>query len=332
MFELAPRLLAVLDHGDPVVVATAVAMSGSAPSGVGTSMAVLPGGQVVGTISGGCVEGSLFLTAEQVLDTGVPALERFGFDTDPDDPDAVWAPTLRCGGRVEVLVRRIDPGDAPVVEALRRAASGQPVSLALSLEADTLGAVETAPDGCRGRVFVERADHRPRCVVVGAVESAVAVTNAAAVLGYAVTVVDPRPVFLTDERFPAAEERIVGWPTRVLAGMPIDGTTVVVVLSHDDRFDAEVIDLALRRGAGYVGAMGSRATHERRTAALRELGTPDTERLRSPIGLDIGATTPAELALSIMAEVVAVRTGTGGGALTGGSGPIHHRRRPVPAR
>ena len=326
MFELAPRLLAVLDAGDPVVVATAVAMSGSAPSGVGTSMAVLPGGQVVGTISGGCVEGSLFVTAEQVLQDGVPVLERFGFD---DDPDAVWAPTLRCGGRVEVLVRRIVPGDQ-VVDALRRAASGVPTSLALSLDPATLGTVVTAPDGCRGRVFVERADARPRCIVVGAVESAVAVANAAAVLGHAVTVVDPRPVFLTDERFPAADERIVGWPTRVLEDLPIDATTTVVVLSHDDRFDAAVIDLALRRGAGYVGAMGSRATHERRLAELHALGTPDLERLRSPIGLDIGAESPAEMAVAIMAEVIAVRRGAPGGALTAGSGPIH--RRAVAAR
>jgi xanthine dehydrogenase accessory factor len=328
MFELAPRLLAVLDAGDPVVVATAVSMQGSAPSGVGTSMAVLPGGQVLGTISGGCVEGSLFDTAAEVLASGEAVLERFGFDDDPDDPDAVWAPALRCGGRVEVLVRRVTPDDHDVVEALRRAAAGTPTTLALSLDDGTsgdapLGAVVEAPDGCRGRVFVERADVRPRCIVVGAVETAVAVTNAAAVLGYAVTVVDPRPVFLTDERFPAADERVVGWPTRVLADLPIDASTVVVVLAHDDRFDAEVIDLALRRGAGYVGAMGSRATHERRTAALHALGTPDLDRLRSPIGLDIGARTPAETAVAVMAEVIAVRSGAPGGSLADGTGPIH---------
>lgn len=328
MFELAPRLLAVLDTGAPVVVATAVSMTGSAPSGVGTSMAVLPGGQVVGTISGGCVEGSLFLTAEQVLETGEAVFERFGFDDAPDDPDAVWAPALRCGGRVEVLVHRVTSDDALLVSALRDAAAGLPTSLAVSLEPGMLGVVVTAPDGCRDRVFVERSDHRPRCVVVGAVETAVAVTNAAAVLGYAVTVVDPRSVFLTDERFPAADERIVGWPTRVLEGLPVDRTTAVVVLAHDDRFDAEVIDQALRRGAGYVGAMGSRSTHERRLAELHALGTPDLDRLRSPIGLDIGARTPAETAVAIMAEVVAVRTGSSGGALTGGSGPIHR----VPAR
>ncbi|MFJ4220410.1 XdhC family protein [Curtobacterium luteum] len=323
MFELAPRLLAVLDAGHPVVVATAVSMAGSAPSGVGTSMAVLPGGEVVGTISGGCVEGSLFVTAEEVLDTGAPVLERFGFDDDPTDPDAVWAPALRCGGRVEVLVRRLTAADTAIVGPLRDAAAGRPTSVAVSLEPTSLGEVVTAPDGCRGRVFVERADVRPRCVVVGAVETAVAVTNAAAVLGYAVTVVDPRPVFLTDERFPSADERIVGWPTRVLADLPVDATTVVVVLSHDDRFDAEVLDIALRRGAGYVGAMGSRATHERRSERLRELGTPDTDRLRSPIGLDIGARTPAETAVAVMAEVIAVRTGAPGGALVDGTGPIH---------
>ncbi|QCR44202.1 hypothetical protein C1N91_12400 [Curtobacterium sp. SGAir0471] len=330
MFELAPRLLAVLDTGAPVVVATAVSMTGSAPTGVGTSMAVLPGGQVVGTISGGCVEGSLFLIAEQVLETGEPVLERFGFDDDPDDLDAVWAPALRCGGRVEVLVHRVTTDDLLLVGALRDAAAGLPTSLALSLEPESLAAVVTAPDGCGDRVFVERSDHRPRCVVVGAVETAVAVTNAAAVLGYAVTVVDPRPVFLTDERFPAADERIVGWPTRVLEGMHVDGTTAVVVLSHDDRFDAEVVDQALRRRAGYVGAMGSRSTHERRLAELHAMGTPDLDRLRSPIGLDIGARTPAEMALAIMAEVVAVRTGSSGGALADGSGPIHRRAARTP--
>lgn len=328
MFELAPRLLAVLDAGDPVVVATAVSLQGSAPSGAGTSMAVLPGGEVVGTISGGCVEGSLYGTAEEVLATGVAVLERFGFDeTGPAaDPDAVWAPALRCGGRIEVLVHRVGPDDHAVVDALRRAEAGSPVSLALSLDPGTLATVVTAPEGCRGRVFTERADTRPRCIVVGAVEFAVAVTNAAAVLGYAVTVVDPRPVFLTDERFPAADQRVVGWPTRVLAETPVDESTVVVVLSHDDRFDAAVIDLALRRGAGYVGAMGSRATHERRLEELRALGTPDLGRLRSPIGLDIGAVTPAEIAVAVMAEVIAVRNGAGGGALTGGEGPLHRRR------
>jgi xanthine dehydrogenase accessory factor len=329
MFELAPRILAVLDGGDPVVVATAVSMQGSAPSGVGTSMAVLPGGQVVGTISGGCVEGALFGTAEEVLVSGVPVLEGFGFDDDPDDPDAMWAPALRCGGRVEVLVHRVTPDDVAVVDALRQAAVGMPAALALSLDPESLGRVVTAPDGCRGRVFTERADVRPRCVVVGAVEFAVAVTNAAAVLGYAVTVVDPRPVFLTDERFPAAEQRVVGWPPRVLADLAIGPGTAVVVLSHDDRFDADVIDLALRRGAGYVGAMGSRATHDRRTTALLALGTPGLDRLRSPIGLDIGARTPAEMAVAVMAEVIAVRTGSSGGALVGGVGPIHRRSAPV---
>jgi len=325
MFELAPRLLAVLDAGDPVVVATAVDVQGSAPSGTGTSMAVLPGGHVVGTISGGCVEGSLYGTAEEVLATGEPVLERFGFDDAVDDPDAVWAPSLRCGGRVEVLVHRVLPTDTAVVDALRAAAAGTPTSLGLSLEPGSLATVVPSSDGCRTRVFTEYGGGRARCIVVGAVEFAVAVTNTAAMLGYAVTVVDPRPVFLTDQRFPAAQELVDGWPPRVLADTAIGPDTVVVLLSHDDRFDAEVLDLALRRGAGYVGAMGSRPTHSARIAALRAMGTPDLDRLRSPIGLDIGAETPAEVALSIMAEVVAVRRGASGAPLVDGSGAIHRR-------
>ncbi|MBT2501221.1 XdhC family protein [Curtobacterium sp. ISL-83] len=330
MFELAPRLLAALDTGAAIAVATAVDVRGSAPSGTGTSMALLPGGRVVGTVSGGCVEGALFETAEEVLATGTPVLAGFGFEPDGSDdaaenPDALWAPALRCGGRIEVLVHRVTPDDHAIVDALRTAASGAATSLGLSLEAGMLGSVVTPADGCRTRVFTEYAGGRARCIVVGAVEFAVAVTSMAAMLGYAVTVVDPRPVFLTDERFPAAQDLVVGWPPRVLADTAIDERTVVVVLSHDDRFDAEVLDLALRRGAGYVGAMGSRSTHESRLERLRDLGTPDLGRLRSPIGLDIGATTPAELALAVMAEVVTVRTGHSGRPLVTESGPIHER-------
>jgi xanthine dehydrogenase accessory factor len=345
MFELADRLLAVLDTGGTVVVATAVDIVGSAPNGTGTSMAVLPGGQVVGTISGGCVEGALHTVAEEVLETGDAVLERFGFadtdtdtdtdadadaDADADDSataaDAAWAaPALRCGGRVDVLVHRVTPADTVVVEALRRAAAGVPTSLGLSLAPGTLGTPVTNPDGCGGRVFTEHAGGRARCLVVGAVEFAVAVTNAAAMLGYAVSVYDPSPVFLTPERFPAAQELVLGWPARTLADTAIDGSTVVVVLSHDDRFDAAVVDTALRRGAAYVGAMGSRATHGRRLAELRALGTPDLERLRSPIGLDIGAQTPAEVAVAVMAEVIAVRSGTDARPLAHREGPVHRR-------
>jgi xanthine dehydrogenase accessory factor len=322
MFELADRLLAVLDTGGTVVVATAVDIAGSAPNGTGTSMAVLPGGQVVGTISGGCVEGALHTVAEEVLETGDAVLERFGFadtdtdtdtdtdaDADADDSataaDAAWAaPALRCGGRVDVLVHRVTPADTVVVEALRRAAAGVPTSLGLSLAPATLGTPVTNPDGCGGRVFTEHAGGRARCLVVGAVEFAVAVTNAAAMLGYAVSVYDPSPVFLTPERFPAAQELVLGWPARTLADTAIDGSTVV--------------------------AMGSRATHGRRLAELRALGTPDLERLRSPIGLDIGAQTPAEVAVAVMAEVIAVRSGTDARPLAHREGPVH--RRPLAVR
>lgn len=330
MFELADRLLAELDRGVPVVVATAVDVTGSAPSGPGTSMAVLADGRVVGTISGGCVEGALYTTADDVRTTGVPVLERFG--TEPDagpDPLGLASTGLRCGGRIEVLVHRVTPDDRPVVAALRRAAAGERVELGLSLDPGSLAQVVRRPDGCTGRVWTERHDGRARCIVVGAVEFAVALTNVAAALGYAVSVCDPRPVFLTPDRFPAAREHVVAWPPHWLADVPIDSSTVVVVLSHDDRFDAEVIDIALRRGAGYVGAMGSRATHEGRMATLRALGTPDLDRLRSPVGLDIGATTPAETAVAIMAEVIAVRTGSSARPLVQGSGPIHRRHDPA---
>lgn len=326
MLELADRLLAVLDAGSPVVIATAVTIEGSAPNGAGTSMAMLPGGQVVGTISGGCVEGALFIVAEELLLTGEPVIERFGFDANPEDPDAIWAPALRCGGRIEVLVQRVTSADTVIIDALRRASSGVATTLRLSLTFETLATPVRTPDGCAGRVYEEHAEGRARCLVVGAVEFAVAVTNAATMLGYSVTVYDPRPVFLTPERFPAAHELVLGWPSRTMTETPIDASTVVILLSHDDRFDAEVLDFALRGRAGYVGAMGSRRTHQRRLEALHTLGTPDLHRLHSPVGLDIGAETPMEVAVAVMAEVIAVRAGASGRPLSEGNGPIHHRR------
>jgi xanthine dehydrogenase accessory factor len=146
-----------------------------------------------------------------------------------------------------------------------------------------------------------------RMIILGSMDYSAALASAAISAGFRVTVCDARPLFATAERFPDAEV-IVQWPTEFLAQTEIDASTVICVLSHDWRFDAESLAIALRSPAAYVGAMGSRTTHERRIASLRELGV-NTGRLHSPIGLDLGATTPEETAISILAEVFAARTG-----------------------
>ncbi|MEV0442194.1 XdhC/CoxI family protein [Streptomyces spectabilis] len=203
------------------------------------------------------------------------------------------------------------------------------------LDAGRTGTVEIGADGSRcGRpltVLVESSVPPPRMIVFGAIDFASALVRVGKFLGYHVTVCDARPVFATRVRFPDADEVVVRWPHEYLADTEVDGRTVLCVLTHDAKFDVPLLRLALRLPVAYVGAMGSRRTHLDRAARLREVGVTDLElaRLRSPIGLDLGARTPEETALSIAAEVVANRRGGGGRSLTGAHTPIHHDA-PVP--
>jgi xanthine dehydrogenase accessory factor len=179
-------------------------------------------------------------------------------------------------------------------------------------------------------VFVASHAPRPRMLVFGAIDFAAAVARIGGFLGYRVTVCDARPVFATPKRFPDADEVIVDWPHRYLRREVdegrLDERTVVCVLTHDPKFDVPVLEAALREPFAYVGAMGSRRTHDDRLARLREAGVEDEAlvRLSSPIGLDLGARTPEETAVSIAAEIIAAQWGGGGSRLTETTGRIHH--------
>jgi len=165
-------------------------------------------------------------------------------------------------------------------------------------------------------------------LVFGAIDFAAAVARVGKFLGYRVTVCDARPVFATAKRFPEADEVVVEWPHRYLQSTTVDARTVICVLTHDPKFDVPLLEVALRTDAAYIGAMGSRRTHDDRLARLREEGVTEDElaRLASPIGLDIGARTPEETAVSIAAEIVAHRWGGSGARLTDTAGPIHTQR------
>ncbi|XQE83401.1 XdhC family protein [Streptomyces microflavus] len=197
------------------------------------------------------------------------------------------------------------------------------------LEAGRTGTVTLSEDGshCPGglTLLVETSVEPPRMIVFGAVDFAAALVRAGKFLGHHVTVCDARPVFATRARFPEADEVVVDWPHRYLRRIRTDGRTVLCVLTHEARFDVPLLAEALRRPVAFVGAMGSRRTHEDRLRRLREagLGEGELKRLRSPIGLDLGARTPEETALSIAAEIVAARRGGTGLPLTGGAEPIH---------
>jgi xanthine dehydrogenase accessory factor len=177
-------------------------------------------------------------------------------------------------------------------------------------------------------VFVESFAPPPRMLVFGAIDFAAAVARIGKYLGYRVTVCDARPVFATDKRFPDADEVVCDWPHRFLAAADVDARTVITVLTHDPKFDVPLLEVALRTPAAYIGAMGSRRTHDDRLERLRELGFTDTEldRLRSPIGLDLGARTPEETAVSIAAEIVGLRWGGSGRPLGETDGAIHRDR------
>ena len=174
-------------------------------------------------------------------------------------------------------------------------------------------------------VFVASYAPRPRMIVFGAIDFASAVARIGSFLGYRVTVCDARPIFATRQRFPDADEVIVDWPHRYLAGTEVDERTVICLLTHDPKFDVPLLELALRMPLAYVGAMGSRRTHDDRLQRLRELGLTEAElaRLRAPIGLDIGARTPEETAVSVAAEIIAARWGGSGQPLRSVDGPIH---------
>jgi xanthine dehydrogenase accessory factor len=256
------------------------------------------------------------------------------------------ADAIRSGTPVAVVTclnaaDRAHVGRRLVVFADRTAGSLGSADLDATVGADTRQRLRAASDSSQDLVtvpgpaglhlFVECHLPAPRMIVFGAIDFAVELARVGTLLGYDVTVCDARPVFATARRFPTAAEVVVEQPYRYLLGQTeagaVDSRTVLCVLTHDAKFDVPLLEVALRLPVGYVGAMGSRRTHADRERRLRAAGLTDAEltRLRSPIGLDLGGRTPQETAISIAAEIVAVRRGGGGLPLTGGAGAIHRQ-------
>lgn len=381
MREVLPELLNWWRAGETVGLGTVVATFQSAPRPPGASMIVGPGGEAVGSVSGGCVEGAVYELGESVVESGQPVLQRYGVS----DDDA-FAVGLTCGGILDVYVEKVSRETFPELEAVAAdIAAERPVAVATVVDhpdkswigrrriiradsgaaAEPIGSVGSTraddairddalgllaaghhatltygPDGERRgegmRVFVWAFAPPPRMLVFGAIDFAAAVAKVGEFLGFRVTVCDARPVFATVSRFPAAHEVVVDWPHRYLraeadAGR-IDRRTVLCVLTHDPKFDVPLLEVALRLPeVGYVGAMGSRRTHEDRLARLRAAGFNEEElaRFASPIGLDLGARTPEETAISIAAEIVALQWGGSGERLAGTEGRIHHESGPL---
>lgn len=326
-----------------VALATVVSTWGSAPRGAGSHMVINLDGEMAGSVSGGCVEGAVVEAADMVLREGRPEMLEFGVAD-----ELAWDVGLACGGRIAVWVEPLRRDaiytalragllegatsvlctalDGPSVGAklLVRAGGGAVGDLG-DIQRDAIDAALSAADGgsptvvelAGTKLFVQPYLPPPRLIVIGAVHTAIALVALGKTLGYDVTVVDARAAFATRERFPDAGELIVEWPDAALARLKPDINTAVVVLTHDAKFDEPALASALESEAGYIGAIGSRATSADRLVRLRSMGfsTEQLERVHGPIGLDIGAATPAETALSILAEIVAHQHNRSGGRL-----------------
>jgi xanthine dehydrogenase accessory factor len=184
------------------------------------------------------------------------------------------------------------------------------------------------PVGVEVRLFIAAYAPKPQMYVFGAIDFSRAMARIGKYLGYRVTVIDARPVFATKQRIPDADAIVVQWPDEFLQNAPVDERTALIVLTHDVKFDIPILQIALRTKAGYIGAMGSRRTHANRIAALREAGVSEADiaRISAPVGLDIGARTPEETAISIVAEIIALRERRAGGRLSEGTLPVHNSR------
>jgi len=347
------------------VLVTVVATTNSTPLPAGTQMFISSEGEVVGSISGGCVESDVVASAFPVLDTGRAVRKRYGVS----DADA-FSVGLMCGGSLEVVLQPVDQSARDIATQVAGAANNhRPVVWGLVSSGELMGqcfavqenmiaeasaplkrtvqadagallsrsrATELRTYGEAGQrlrddieVFFCAEGTPPRLVVFGAVDFSRALTQVAGLLGWQTSVVDARETFTTPGRFPEADEVVVAWPDSWLSDQLAEGALgagdAVCVLTHDPRFDVPALRVALASAIGYVGAMGSRATHADRHSRLQVAGVPTAQlaALRSPIGLDIGGATPEETAVSIMAEIIAVRAGRSARPLRESAGSLH---------
>jgi len=341
-----------LERGDRfVALATVVNVYRSAPRPEGAMLGVSVRGELVGSVSGGCIESDVAFNAAQVIETGVPQLLGIGIED-----ETAWAAGLTCGGAIEIWVERLDrvavtaiadlwkravpavsmtwiggaTGSRQVVDAgaMTHVATGgdaPPVAVmdeAIGQARRIIGEGQRAPSGIREiiasdgmvhRVFLHAWPRHPRLIIFGAVHVAQSLVRFAHEVGFETCVIDPRSVFATDERLGHAGQLLRAWPQDAIANgqVVLDDSSFVVVLTHDPKLDEPALAAALRSDAPYIGCLGSRKTQEMRRTRLIKQGFSEAEvsRIRGPVGLDLGGRTPEELALGIIAEVVAVARG-----------------------
>jgi xanthine dehydrogenase accessory factor len=303
--------------GRRAALATVVETWGSAPRQVGSQLAISGEGQIMGSVSGGCVEGAVVTEALEAMEEGAARLLSFGVSD-----ETAFAVGLACGGTIRVLVEPVGSvlPEAMLADLVAARAAHQPVAYAVHPETGQRALYRPDQDAAAdARLRSDKAGfeedgrfiapHNPplRLIVVGAVHIAQALVTLARVCGYAPILIDPRDSFAAAERFPG-ETVLDDWPDEALAALAPDARTAIVTLTHDPKLDDPAIRFALRSKAFYLGCLGSKKTHAARVARLQTAGFSEAEigRIHAPVGLDIGAKTPGEIALSVMAQITQV--------------------------
>ncbi len=303
--------------GTGAALATVVETWGSAPRRVGAQLVVGGDGRIEGSVSGGCVEGAVIVEAIEAIEEGDARLLEFGVS----DEDA-FAVGLACGGTIRVLVEPVGSvlPEAMLAELVAARANREPLAYEVNIETGKRALRRNAySDRLRadrsgfeedGQTFV--AVHNPplRLIVVGAVHIAQALVPMARIAGYDPAIIDPRETFASNARFPG-EQILTDWPDEAVARLGLDSRTALVLLTHDPKLDDPALQAALSAGVFYIGALGSKRTHAKRVDRMKQAGFSDEQiaRIHGPIGLDIGAAGPSEIAVAILAEMTAVLRG-----------------------
>lgn len=327
MLEIIEKVDRWLAEGCAVALATVVDTWGSAPRGIGAKMAVTADMAMIGSVSGGCVENAVIQEAVESLTDGRPRLLNFGVSD-----DTAWNVGMACGGKITVFVEPLDQHwwrlltdhirqNAPVVTVtiLEGDSAGQKILFGDALLYSTAenpehlrqAAHEQAQSKRVADMLVDIHNPRPRLIIVGGVHVAIPLQLFATQLGFEVILIDPRRAFASPERFPGIKRVYHSYPNQALPQVGLTRDTYIAVLTHDPKIDDLALQTALPSEAAYVGVLSSKRTHERRLERLTKAGLEPhlLDRIHTPIGMDIGAKTPEEIALSIMAEIVAVRNG-----------------------
>jgi xanthine dehydrogenase accessory factor len=287
-----------------VALATVVGIYGSAPRPLGARMVVSAQGDIIGSVSGGCVESSVVEIAQQVLESGAPQLIHYGISD-----ETAWSVGLMCGGEIDVFIQKLDERFDQIAAL---ANTEQMFTLNTVIRGESIGEFTLTPAATPQPArqtdfqFIETIIPRPVLYIVGASHIAIALVSIARVLGYRTIVIDPRSAFATPERFSHADALWIDYPQHVLTPQMLHANSCIAVLTHDPKVDDPALLVALNSQACYIGALGSRHTHAKRVERLRQAGQSAEQiaRIRAPIGLDIGARTAEEIALAVAAQIV----------------------------